>query len=169
MARGLGAYCICRPVRSNPARRMSSSIFRSKWQPPAMRRHAGVIRCCQRSILGSGESPCSTKQRWPFGSRTLRISRSAASGSGIEQGVHVITTVSMVSSASGIAVAEPSRSSTDTADAAARRRAIASNLGEGCRRPVPPVCHTAADSIPSQLLFRALARGPRRSPRADIS
>ena len=43
----------------------------------------------------------------------------------------VITTVSTALSVSGIAVAEPRRSSTGTGDAAARRRAIASNLGEG--------------------------------------
>src|SRR6266567_3536160 len=89
-----------------------------------MQRHGGVSRCCQRSTLGSGESPCSTKHRLPFGLRTLRISRRAASGSGIEQRVQVITTVSTALSASGIAAAEPSRSSTGTPEAAARRRAI---------------------------------------------
>src|SRR6266852_9587399 len=78
-----------------------------------------------------GRSPCSTKQRLPFGLSTLRISRKAASGSGIEQRVQVITTVSTASSASGIAVAEPRRSSTGIADAAARRRAIDSKRSEG--------------------------------------
>src|SRR5882672_8860082 len=64
-----------------------------------MRRQAGVSRCCQRSTPGSGESPCSTKQRFPSGLSTLRISRKAASGSGIEQRVQVITTVSTALSA----------------------------------------------------------------------
>src|SRR6266852_1903201 len=71
-----------------------------------MRRQGGVSRCCQRSTLGSGESPCSTKQRFPSCLSALRISRKAASGSGIEQSVQVITTVSTALSASGIAVAD---------------------------------------------------------------
>src|SRR5713101_7741062 len=81
-----------------------------------MRRQGGVSRRCQRSTLGSGESPCSTKQRLPSGLSTLRISRKAANGSGIEQRVQVITTVSTALSASGIAVAEPRRSSTGIPD-----------------------------------------------------
>ena len=49
----------------------------------------------------------------------------------MEQRVQVITTVSIVVSASGIAVAEPCRSSVRTAVAIARRCAIASKRGEG--------------------------------------
>src|SRR5713101_4768906 len=77
-----------------------------------------------------GRKPVLDK-RFPFGLSTLRISRKAASGSGIEQRVQVITTVSTALSASGMAVAEPRRSSTGIPDAAARRRAIDSKRGEG--------------------------------------
>jgi hypothetical protein len=56
-----------------------------------MRRHTGVMRCCQRSTLRSGARPCSTNNNAPFGFRTRRISRNAAAGSGIEHSVHVIT------------------------------------------------------------------------------
>ena len=49
-----------------------------------------------------------------FGTHTRRISRSAASGSVIEQSVQVITTVSIVLSASGIAVADPRSNSART-------------------------------------------------------
>ena len=52
----------------------------------------GVSRCCQRSIRGSGERPCSTKIKIPSGLRTRRISRSAARGLLIEHSTQVITT-----------------------------------------------------------------------------
>ena len=91
----------------------------------------GVSLCCQRSIPGSGESPCSTKSNLPPGLRTRRISRNATSGSGIEQSVQVITTVSIVLSASGIAIADACSNSAWRPAASTRRRAIASKRGEG--------------------------------------
>jgi hypothetical protein len=108
--RGPGAYSVRSRDISKPAARMRSSILRSRWQPPAIWPQMGVSLCCQRSIPSSGESPCSTKRSLPCGFRTRRISRNAVNGSGIEQSVHVITTVSIVLSARGIAVADPCRS-----------------------------------------------------------
>ena len=67
----------------------------------------GVSLCCERSIPGSGESPCSTKSNLPSCLRTHRISRSAATGSVIEHSVQVITTVSILLSASGMRSQNP--------------------------------------------------------------
>ena len=51
--------------------------------------------------------------------------------SGIEQSVHVVTTVSMLSFSNGMVSADASRNSIDRETASPLRRAIESNFGEG--------------------------------------
>ena len=63
-------------------------------------------------IKARDDSPCSTQENIPSGFKTLETSRSARSGLGILQSVHVETTKSRLLSGSGICSAEASMYST---------------------------------------------------------
>ena len=63
-------------------------------QPPAIRRSIGLSRRCHFRTPSVGAMPCSQNSSSPPGFSTRRISASAASGSGIEQSVKVMTIVS---------------------------------------------------------------------------
>jgi len=65
----------------------------------------GVSVSCHHWTRGSGARPCSTNRSLPPDLSTRRISCSARPASGMLHNVHVVTTLSMLLSASGMASA----------------------------------------------------------------
>jgi hypothetical protein len=116
---------------SKPASRMSRSIRRSRWQPPATRLHSGSSRRCQACTRGSGAKPCSVKSSRPPGFSTRRASRRARAASGTLHSVHVETTVSIEPLSSGNSSAEASRYSTGNSAAGRFFLAISSKRVDG--------------------------------------
>lgn len=152
----------------NPLRASVWSVRRFISVP--LRRLHSVIASRTTPSNGSELRTCSKRWSVPDGANTRRISASARSGSGTEQSVHDVTTVSKVDAANGRHCASAASSRTRAGESPARRRARSSidwlksravmRPGGRCRRsnPVP----TAISNVrPRTRLNRRRLNAPR--------